>query len=86
MGPLRHPGTPFDVDALAPRHWVADVIYRPLEPQLVKAARAVGCAVLDGGWMAAAQAADSFELFTGHVADRARMRADFLRLTSFQPA
>ncbi|MGI8305912.1 shikimate dehydrogenase [Saccharopolyspora hattusasensis] len=86
VGMVGHPGTPLDVDALAPRHWVADVIYRPLETQLVKAARAVGCAVLDGGWMAAAQAADSFELFTGHVADRARMRADFLRLTAVQAA
>jgi shikimate dehydrogenase len=82
VGMIGHPGIPFDVGALHPRHWVADVIYRPLETQLIKAARAVGCAVLDGGWMAAAQAADSFELFTGLRPDRARMRAEFLRLAA----
>lgn len=82
VGMVGHPGTPLDVAALAPRHWVADVVYRPLETQLLKAARAVGCRVLDGGWMAVAQAADSFELFTGLPADRDRMRADFLRLAA----
>lgn len=82
VGMVGHPGTPLDVAALAPRHWVADVVYRPLDTQLLKAARAVGCRVLDGGWMAVAQAADSFELFTGLPADRDRMRADFLRLAA----
>ncbi|MCH6470100.1 shikimate dehydrogenase [Sinomonas terrae] len=83
VGMVGHRGTPFDVGALAPRHWVADVIYRPLETQLVKAARATGCSVLDGGWMASAQAADSFELFTGLAPDRARMREDFLGLAAY---
>lgn len=82
IGMVGHPGTPFDASALAPRHWVADVVYRPLETQLVKAALAAGCRVLDGGWMAVAQAADSFELFTGRRADRARMRAHFLELAA----
>lgn len=80
IGMVGHPGTPFDASALTPRHWVADVVYRPLETQLVKAALAAGCRVLDGGWMAVAQAADSFELFTGRRADRARLRAHFLEL------
>ncbi|AMM34568.1 Quinate/shikimate dehydrogenase [Sinomonas atrocyanea] len=82
IGMVGHPGTPFDASALTSRHWVADVVYRPLETQLVKAARAAGCRVLDGGWMAVAQAADSFELFTGRRADRARMRAHFLELAA----
>lgn len=82
IGMVGHPGTPFDASALTPRHWVADVVYRPLETQLVKAALAAGCRVLDGGWMAVAQAADSFELFTGRRADRARMRAHFLELAA----
>lgn len=82
IGMVGHPGTPFDASVLAPRHWVADVVYRPLRTQLVKAALAVGCRVLDGGWMAVAQAADSFELFTGRRADRARMRAHFLELAA----
>jgi shikimate dehydrogenase len=82
IGMVGHPGTPFDASALTPRHWVADVVYRPLETQLVKAALAAGCRVLDGGWMAVAQAADSFELFTGRRADRARMRSHFLELAA----
>ncbi|GAA2203637.1 shikimate dehydrogenase [Sinomonas flava] len=82
IGMVGHPGTPFDTSALTRRHWVADVVYRPLATQLVKAALAAGCRVLDGGWMAVAQAADSFELFTGLAADRARMRAHFLDLVA----
>jgi shikimate dehydrogenase len=82
IGMVGHPGTPFDASVLTPRHWVADVVYRPLATQLVKAALAAGCRVLDGGWMAVAQAADSFELFTGLPADRARMRAHFLALAA----
>jgi shikimate dehydrogenase len=82
IGMVGHPGTPFDTSALTRRHWVADVVYRPLATQLVKAALASGCRVLDGGWMAVAQAADSFELFTGVAADRARMRAHFLDLVA----
>ncbi|WP_430296955.1 shikimate dehydrogenase [Sinomonas sp. B1-1] len=82
IGMVGHPGTPFDTSALMRRHWVADVVYRPLATQLVKAALAAGCRVLDGGWMAVAQAADSFELFTGLPADRARMRAHFLDLVA----
>ncbi|WP_433875259.1 shikimate dehydrogenase [Sinomonas atrocyanea] len=82
IGMVGHPGAPFDTSALARRHWVADVVYRPLATQLVKAALAAGCRVLDGGWMAVAQAADSFELFTGQPADRARMRAHFLDLVA----
>lgn len=82
IGMVGHPGTPFDTSALTRRHWVADVVYRPLVTQLVKAALAVGCRVLDGGWLTVAQAADAFELFTGRPADRARMRAHFLELVA----
>jgi shikimate dehydrogenase len=82
IGMVGHPGTPFDASVLTSRHWLADVVYRPLETQLVKAALAAGCRVLDGGWMAVSQAADSFELFTGLPADRSRMRAHFLELAA----
>lgn len=82
IGMVGHPGTPFEAAGLTPRHWVADVVYRPLITGLLKAALAAGCRVLDGGWMAVAQAADSFELFTGLAADRARMRAHFLELAA----
>lgn len=82
IGMVGHPGTPFDTSVLTSRHWVADVVYRPLVTQLVKAALAARCRVLDGGWLTVAQAADAFELFTGRPADRARMRAHFLELVA----
>lgn len=55
--------------------WVSEVVYVPIETPLVQAARACGCAVVDGGGMAAGQAARAFELFTGLPADAERMHA-----------
>ena len=80
MGMAAHPGTPLDMALVEPRHWVADIVYRPIETELVREARAKGCAVLDGGRMAVGQAADAFRIFTGLDADAERMRAHFLEL------
>ncbi|HKU35648.1 MAG TPA: shikimate dehydrogenase [Paenarthrobacter sp.] len=80
IGMAAHPGLPLDIHLLEPRHWVADIVYRPIETQLVRGARAKGCDVLDGGRMAVGQAADAFKLFTGKDADRDRMREHFLDL------
>jgi shikimate dehydrogenase len=79
-GMHNHPGMPVPVDLLRPDLWVADVVYRPIVTELVAAASALGCAVLDGGYMATAQAADTFQLITGIEPDRDRMRAHFLEL------
>ena len=65
-----------------PRLWVAEVVYRPLETQLLRDARARGCRTLDGGGMVVLQAAGSFELFTGVAPDRERMLAHFAELTA----
>jgi shikimate dehydrogenase len=73
-----HPGLPVDVDLLESRHWVADIVYRPIETELIKAAAAKGCRVLDGGHMAVGQAVDAFRLITGMEPDGARMRKHFL--------
>lgn len=80
VGMAAHPGTPFDTALLTPRHWVADIVYRPIETQLVREARAAGCRVLDGGRMAVGQAVDAFRIFTGLEPDAERMRAHFLEL------
>lgn len=69
MGMAAHPGLPLDVALVEPRHWVADIVYRPIDTELVREARARGCAVLDGGRMAVGQAADAFRIFTGLEAD-----------------
>lgn len=82
VGMHHHPGTPVDPRLLRPGTWVADIIYRPVETELVRAARALGCQVLDGGHMAVGQAVDAFRLITGVEPDRARMRAHFLQLVA----
>jgi shikimate dehydrogenase len=82
IGMTGHPGMPVDPDLLHSGLWVADVIYRPLETELIKAARGKGCAVLDGGRMVVGQAAAAFELFTGIPADAERMLAAFRQAVS----
>jgi shikimate dehydrogenase len=61
---------------------VAEVVYVPLETELLRAARRIGCRTLDGGGMAVLQAVEAFKLFTGLEADPERMRASF---ESFDP-
>lgn len=79
-GMAAHPGMPLPAELLRPEMWVADIVYMPLETQLLAAARERGCRTLDGGAMAVFQAADSFELFTGRAPDRDRMLRHFSRL------
>lgn len=80
MGMPAHPGTAFDVSCLTKDHWVGDVVYMPIETELLKAARALGCETLDGTRMAIHQAVDAFRLFTGLEPDVSRMRETFLSL------
>jgi shikimate dehydrogenase len=76
------PGTPIDTALLPSQAWLSEIIYFPLETQLLKAARAKGMRTVDGGTMAVGQALGAFELFTGRKADAARMDAHFRRLVS----
>jgi shikimate dehydrogenase len=80
-GMAAHPGLPLPEELLRPELWVAEVVYRPLETELLKRAREIGCRTLDGGGMAVLQAAGSFELFTGVTPDRERMLRHFAELT-----
>ena len=68
-----HPGSAVPRELLEPRHWVADVVYMPIETQLLRDARRRGCRTLNGAGMVALQAAGSLGLFTGAEPDRARM-------------
>jgi shikimate dehydrogenase len=81
-GMAAHPGMPLPAELLRPDLWVADIVYRPLETELVRTARAAGCRVLDGGGMAVFQAVDAFRLFTGREPDAERMLAHFTTLVS----
>ncbi|MDQ0936900.1 shikimate dehydrogenase [Streptomyces turgidiscabies] len=85
-GMAAHPGLPVPAELLHPGLWVAEVVYRPLETELLRTARATGCATLDGGGMAVFQAADAFRLFTGREPDTARMLADIAQLAGALPA
>jgi shikimate dehydrogenase len=78
VGMSKHPGLPVSEDLLGPGLWVSDIVYVPIETELLAAAQSRGCQVLDGGGMAVFQAADAFRLFTGRDPDPDRMRAGFL--------
>jgi shikimate dehydrogenase len=80
MGMSEHPGLPVPPTLLRPELWVAEIVYRPLDTELLRAARAAGCATLDGGRMAVHQAAEAFRLFTGIDADVVRMRRHLTEL------
>jgi shikimate dehydrogenase len=77
IGMTGFPGNPVPVEALHPNHWVADVIYTPIETELIRAAAAKGARVLTGGGMCVYQAVDAFRLFTGISPDAARMHRAF---------
>ena len=78
-GMADHPGLPVDPDLLHAGLWVADIVYRPLNTELLQAARRAGCRTLSGGHMAVHQAADTFTLVTGIRPDLDRMFATFTR-------
>jgi quinate/shikimate dehydrogenase (NAD+) len=79
VGMASHPGSPVPLEALEPSHWVADIIYFPLETALLRHARTLGCRAINGADMVVFQAAKAFELFTGLAADEDRMLASFGR-------
>lgn len=76
-GMAKYPGLPLPADLLDPRHWVAEVVYFPLETELLREARRRGCRTLDGGGMAVFQAVGAFQLFTGIEPNAERMLAHF---------
>jgi len=85
-GMAKLPGLPLDAALLRADLWVAEVVYFPLETALLKAARALGCPIADGGGMAVGQAVGAFELFTGRQADAARVRQHFLGMVAARSA
>jgi shikimate dehydrogenase len=76
-GMANHPGLPLPASLLRPQLWVAEIVYFPLETELLRTAKALGCRTLDGGGMAVFQAAEAFRLFTGVAPDAGRMWQNF---------
>jgi shikimate dehydrogenase len=81
VGMRGHAGLPVPEQLVTPDLWVSDVVYVPLETELVTLARRRGCRVVPGGGMAVFQAVAAFEEFTGHAADAERMLRHFDALT-----
>ncbi|MBO3735913.1 shikimate dehydrogenase [Actinoplanes sp. NEAU-H7] len=73
VGMHHHPGTPLPAESLHRGLWVADIVYMPVETELLRAARARGLRTIGGTAMCAYQAAAAFELFTGCAPDISRM-------------
>ena len=80
IGMNGHPGMPFAADLLRPDLWVADIVYFPLETELLRASRLEGCRVLNGAGMTVFQAYEAFRLFTGIEPDSSRMLGHFREL------
>jgi len=76
-GMAKLPGMAFPASLLRPELWVAEIVYFPLETELLKTAKALGCRTADGGGMAVFQAVQAFRLFTGITPDADRMREHF---------
>ena len=81
-GMTKYPGMPIAAAWLRADLWVAEIVYVPLETELLRAARAAGCRTADGGGMVVLQAARAFEIFTGRPADVDRMLSHFARLVA----
>ena len=77
VGMKKYPGLPLNGKLLSPKQWIADVIYFPIETELLRTARGIGCKTLDGSGMAINQAAEAFRLFTGKEANTGRMAQTF---------
>lgn len=76
-GMAKHPGLPLPAGLLRPSQWVAEIVYFPLETELLRVARQLGCRTVDGSSMAVYQAVGAFRLFTGVEPDSDHMRSDF---------
>jgi shikimate dehydrogenase len=80
-GMAGYPGLPLPEALLNPVLWVAEIVYFPLETELLRASRVRGCRTLDGGGMAVFQAAEAFRLFTGTAPDAERMLRHFAAIS-----
>lgn len=80
VGMAHYPGSPVPPEDLRPDMWVADIVYRPAETELLRAAKAIGARTLGGGGMNLFQAVAAFEYFTGVAPDVDAMERDSTEL------
>jgi shikimate dehydrogenase len=79
-GMAKLPGLPLPAEYLHKELWVAEIVYFPLETELLKVAKSLGCRTVSGGGMAVCQAVDALRIFTGLEPDAERMFAHFQTL------
>jgi shikimate dehydrogenase len=79
LGMVGLPGSPVPFELLRADLWIGDVVYSPVQTQLITSARAKGARTLTGGGMCVHQAAEAFRLFTGVQPDVARMHRTFAK-------
>jgi shikimate dehydrogenase len=77
VGMAKYPGMALPTNLLRQDLWVADIIYFPLETELLQEAKALGCRTMGGGGMAVFQAVGAFRLFTGIEPNAERMMQHF---------
>ena len=82
VGMAKLPGSVVPERWLRPELWVADIVYFPLETELLRAAGKLGCRTMSGAGMAVFQAAWAFELFSGLAPDVERMLGHFERMAA----
>lgn len=82
VGMAKYPGMPVGAHLLRQELWVADIVYFPLETELLRTARSLGCRTMSGGGMAVFQAVAAFRLFTGCEPDAERMLRHFASMQS----
>lgn len=71
------PGKAIPAGVIRAHHWVADVVYTPLETELLQAAKGAGATVMNGAGMCVYQAVEAFRLFTGVTPDADELHSIF---------
>lgn len=67
LGMTGQPPLPLDLSRLSPPTVVTDIVYAPLETDLLRQARAMGCEAIDGLGMLLHQAVPGFERWFGYT-------------------
>ena len=67
VGMYPHDHMQFPFAEIGPRHLVCDIVYRPLQTPLLRAAQAQGARTVDGLGMLLHQGAKAFEIWTGRA-------------------
>ena len=86
LGMSGSPALDLDLAALPPEAGVCDIVYRPLETPLLRAARARGHAAADGLWMLLYQAQPGFRMWFGRAPEVTEaLHADMAALAAAPP-